>query len=347
MVQTDDGWATLSSVGGAMKQLNPGFKVTDHGFSRLATLFRSKEDRFMVSRRADTNHVRIRGENDPHPSWAYEDSDPKWLISDAIAYLEDEEGWVYLRKLGPKMKELSPNFKASDHGHQKFKHLIESYSPMFEFDIQGAMPGDTHFSRRVRVSPVRIVISSILQNSDDEGWRRVESAEQTIDSNYNLPTFFEDHGFTDLLSMAESYPQYFELDSSRGRVRSLPPYWVALEEAVLSLKGEQGWVHLPAVRQFIEKTDPEFTPFRFGFSMWSQMFAAKDKLFELNQAGVPNAGVVNNKTYVRMVPQGESIDYEGMTVKQLTGIAREGGLSRYSKLRKADLIELIRANESD
>ena len=41
----------------------------------------------------------------------------------------------------------------------------------------------------------------------------------------------------------------------------------------------------------------------------------------------------------------ESIDYESMTVVQLRELAKERGLTDYSSLNKADLIQLLKDNE--
>ena len=41
----------------------------------------------------------------------------------------------------------------------------------------------------------------------------------------------------------------------------------------------------------------------------------------------------------------ETIDYESMTVVQLRELAKERGLTGYSSLNKADLIQLLKDNE--
>ena len=41
----------------------------------------------------------------------------------------------------------------------------------------------------------------------------------------------------------------------------------------------------------------------------------------------------------------ETIDYESMTVVQIRELAKERGLTGYSSLNKADLIQLLKDNE--
>ena len=41
----------------------------------------------------------------------------------------------------------------------------------------------------------------------------------------------------------------------------------------------------------------------------------------------------------------QSLDYESMTVVELRALAKERGLTGYSSLNKADLIQLLKDNE--
>ena len=147
--------------------------------------------------------------------------------------------------------------------------------------------------------------------------------------------------------MASAYPLFFQYTDEVGgigpAVRVLS-WRTDLEKAFTScisgLADESGgWASMAKVVPKMQEELPGFSSNDYGFRnlKYLMMEILGDRMQCKYSA---------NNTMLRVrikVP----VDYEGMTVKQLTGISRERGLSGYSKLRKADLIELIRANESD
>ena len=60
---------------------------------------------------------------------------------------------------------------------------------------------------------------------------------------------------------------------------------------------------------------------------------------------VPFNAVETVEEQVTSLSLKESIDYESMTVVQLRELAKERGLTGYSSLNKADLIQLLKDNE--
>ena len=60
---------------------------------------------------------------------------------------------------------------------------------------------------------------------------------------------------------------------------------------------------------------------------------------------VPFNAVETVEEQVTSLSLKESIDYESMTVVQLRELDKERGLTGYSSLNKADLIQLLRDNE--
>ena len=60
---------------------------------------------------------------------------------------------------------------------------------------------------------------------------------------------------------------------------------------------------------------------------------------------VPFNAVETVEEQVTSLSLEESIDYESMTVVQLRELAKERGLTGYSSLNKADLIQLLKDNE--
>ena len=60
---------------------------------------------------------------------------------------------------------------------------------------------------------------------------------------------------------------------------------------------------------------------------------------------VPFNAVETVEEQVTSLSLEENIDYESMTVVQLRELAKERGLTGYSSLNKADLIQLLKDNE--
>ena len=67
--------------------------------------------------------------------------------------------------------------------------------------------------------------------------------------------------------------------------------------------------------------------------------------YETDYVAFQNASKELEQAQVMNLSLEESIDYESMTVVQLRELAKERGLTGYSSLNKADLIQLLKDNE--
>ncbi len=67
------------------------------------------------------------------------------LIEQAIASMEDEDGWVTLGAIGSRLRNAYPDFDQRTYGYTKLSDLIRSLG---QFDVQRAEPGGTMRIRR-------------------------------------------------------------------------------------------------------------------------------------------------------------------------------------------------------
>jgi Skp family chaperone for outer membrane proteins len=337
-----DRFVRLTEVKESMLTIDPDYSPRrKEGFHTTLQMMLKFQEHIMVARDKD-NHplVKIRGLDDPPPPWAYRSTPLKILIRDAINQIADQYGWAYTMDLSASIKRLFPDFKVSDYGYSSLRTLIRNLGGyMFEYKNQGK-------DSRVRNGPVNYLTQAILATPGPTkmgDWAECDDVQKVIDD--TVPMASPDrYGLSDVQEMAIEYETYFEYsfdNDYQPQIRIRP--WKtdlidAIRSNISSLADQDGWAMLATLGDRL--TRGGFEPSKYGYANLTYLIEDMlDDEVEFNKKSGNSGG---HKVRIK-VP----VDYEGMTVKQLTEIARERGLSRYSKLRKADLIELIRANESD
>jgi hypothetical protein len=339
-------WVLLSSVMETMRTLVPGFKVGSEGFHSAHHMMMSETigKEIMVARSSRTDiRVKFRGPNDPMPPWAYNDVPIATIIKDAIFLGEDRYGWAYMRDLPKLIKELCPDFKVTDYGFARIRTLVRNLGlHLVEITYDD-------YDTRVRVSPalnLRYAVLGLPGTSTSSPWANLKELRKMIEEveKHRLAAP-ELYGFEDLAEFSMAYGQYFEYsegadDGPAIRSRNYrEEVGVAVRINISLLADRDGWVRGSDLGAAL--TELGMGSSEYGFENQEHLLrhALGDEV-EIEK-------LPSGSHRVRMVAQVEPIDYERMTVKQLTGIARERGLSGYSKLRKADLIGLIESCEEE
>ena len=336
----EDDWIPLSGISDRMGTISDDSKFgpQKYGFPTMWNMMLSFSKEIMVARgEAALPLVKIRGSNDPQPPWAYMDGDVGLLIRDAINQFAGVGGWAYMRDLKRAIERLCPDFKVSHHGHRTLGNLVRNLGLYrFEIDLTG-------LDSRIRNSPVRYLAQAILQDPKTKklgDWSNCEELQRITEVSYPIAAP-ERFGFKDVREMALAYEVYFEYSEEADSV-SMRQWRSDLTDAIRNnisnLADQDGWAAMSTLGS--QLTFSGFGTSIYGYANLTNLIEdmLRDEV-EFNKKGGDSGG---HKVRIK-VP----VDYEGMTVKQLIGIARERGLSGYSKLRKAELIELIRADESD
>jgi len=344
-----------------ISKIDPEFKPRNEGFHTTLHMMLSFQEHIMVVR--DKNslpYVKIRGDDDPMPPWAYKNVHLSVLIKDAIDQIEGEYGWVYTRDLEDSIKSLYPEFKVRDYGFTSLMNMCGNLGLKFELNLSGV-------DSRIRVSPIidlsrAIIYSPVKIVQGDTQWVSCDVLRDSINSESHRASP-ERFGFDGIKEMTSAYPLFFQYTDDMGgngpAVRIL--YWKtdlknAFTSCISSLADEQGWATMAQVGERMLEEIPGFSTKDYGYKTLKHLMVeilgdkiqfAQPSMKGKHPAAVRRIKKTGFKEGMLSVRIKVPVDYEGITVKQLIGIARERGISGYSKLKKADLIELIRANESD
>jgi hypothetical protein len=149
--------------------------------------------------------------------------------------------------------------------------------------------------------------------------------------------------FPDWMSVAENYPLFFETEKGSLRIRNYKKEFRSLIKKIFDENAERdGWMFLNQLGSKLANQGHSPTDYGFdhiGLFLEEMLGESLHSSHSLKPPieGYPRVGLEPAKS--------PPVDYTAMTVPELRGIARDMSIRGYSKLRKADLIDLIEANE--
>jgi len=340
-------WVNLSGVIDTLKIVRPEFSVRKEGYHNAAQMMLS--DKFankVICSRGENSIVivKIRGDNDPLPPGSYAGSPPRVIIRDAIRIEEDRHRWVLmgnLWQLNRLVKEIYPDFRVSDYGYRSMRDLVRNLGA-HNFEIRDSMIRTSPCSALKRFLDVQIKKRSVpmgewVRHKDLKKWIIEDGEESLMDSrNWDSPNW---------MFVARKYPLFFETEGSSLRVRNFKREFKSVIEEIFDEHADSdGWMAMTWVGHHL--TGKGRSPSDYGFGHLGLFL--EEMLGESLLSSGSLKPPLSQNTRVGLEPaKSPPVDYTAMTVPELRGIARDMSIRGYSKLRKADLIDLIEANEEE
>lgn len=124
------GWASLSALGSALREVESDFQTSAYGHATLSKLLRSMPD--VVELRTHKNSMQARIKNRKYQLMGVR----RLILTAFIRVPDKQEGWVSLSALGTILRQIQPSFQPNHYGHASLSKLLRHMPEFVELETR-------------------------------------------------------------------------------------------------------------------------------------------------------------------------------------------------------------------
>jgi hypothetical protein len=148
----DDGWAHLGTIGGLLRQIDPGFDPRTYGYKQLSQLVEAHKDMIDVNTSGPKgkliHYIRMKSKSDQSSKPKSSTNSKKQVSSNSKKQLyklfntafdlaAKDDGWVYLGEMGKFLRQIDPGFDPRTYGHKQLSQLVEAHKNIIQVKTSG------------------------------------------------------------------------------------------------------------------------------------------------------------------------------------------------------------------